>query len=268
SRANNPTLWTGGPARFRKSSARPRRRNSGRLVTDRYSPQTLRLGKRALSTTATLQPAWASSSAAVAPPGPPPRIIASKSPAIACIGALREALRDKTVAEQADCLLLQPPVSLSWPQRRKLPATESGAHAVHRIVARHTIAAEQPKRPAGGQPRRASPRLARQKTIRSFGGQLHQAGQCRIRKMVQKQVRGDQIDSPAGRSAQPVEHVQFHRLRLPGERFEPTTRLRADDPLSIHEFDFHIAPLPREPTRHAQHQSSGPSAQIHQPAPG
>ena len=86
--------------------------------------------------------------------------------------------------------------------------------------------------------------------------------------MVQKQVRGDQIDSPAGRSAQPVEHVQFHRLRLPGERFEPTTRLRADDPLSIHEFDFHIAPLPREPTRHAQHQCSVPSAQIHQPARG
>src|SRR6266851_3470325 len=75
---NSPTWRTSGPASSRNDSATPKWRSKGKLVAERYSPQTFPRGKVAFSTNATDQPAFASSSADVAPPGPPPMINASK----------------------------------------------------------------------------------------------------------------------------------------------------------------------------------------------
>src|SRR5439155_1156904 len=100
-------------SRLRKSSSRPSRRNRGRFVAEMYSPHTLRRGNRDFSMTATRQPARASSSPAVAPPGPPPMTIASNVCAIFLRGSwlAAEVSRDKTVSEQASGFFLQLPAS-------------------------------------------------------------------------------------------------------------------------------------------------------------
>src|SRR5438132_11909103 len=78
SRANNPTRRTSGPASSVNAAATPSSTSSGRLVAERNSPHTLRRGNGTRSTSATDQPARASSSAVVDPAGPPPITTASK----------------------------------------------------------------------------------------------------------------------------------------------------------------------------------------------
>src|SRR5207245_9999531 len=181
SRANNPTCRTGGPARSRKSSAMPSWRNNARLVGERYSPQTLRRGKFALSTTATFQPARASVSAAVAPAGPPPIRSASYFSAMShwpqCHLRAVQALRNETMAEQPDRLFAETPAPVSRPQRGQLGSVETRAHTGDRVVPGDRIAAEEPQPLARPQRGRISSRLAGCETIRPAGNQFHQPPQ-------------------------------------------------------------------------------------------
>src|SRR5439155_4777071 len=165
----------------RKSSSRPSRRNRGRFVAEMYSPHTLRRGNRDFSMTATRQPARASSSPAVAPPGPPPMTIASNVCAIFLRGSwlAAEVSRDKTVSEQASGFFLQLPASGRRPQRGQFCAIESSSHAGHGIMAGDPAAADEPKPPARSHSRRVASRLASDKTTRSFGRQPQESEQRR-----------------------------------------------------------------------------------------
>src|SRR5688572_13881301 len=97
------------------------------------SPHTLGRGNAAFSSTATERPARARSRAAVAPAGPPPITTASND---------RIATRDEEVAERRRGLFNQGPSPIGRPQRAQLLAGEAGAHADHRVVARHVVAAD------------------------------------------------------------------------------------------------------------------------------
>src|SRR5690606_34716421 len=107
-------------------SPRPRRARSASPEAAMNSPQTLRRGKRAFSSTITRHPARARRSAAQAPAGPPPMTSAS---------ARRDA-GDEDMAEEAGLALLQPPPLAARPGARELAADEARAHARHGIVPR------------------------------------------------------------------------------------------------------------------------------------
>src|SRR5439155_5026791 len=202
---NNPTCRTGGPARSRKSSAMPSWRNNARLVGERYSPQTLRRGKFAFSTTATSQPARASVSAAIAPAGPPPISSASYGSVMSVLPWCHS--RDETMAEQPDCLFAEEPAPVFRPQRGQLLSVESRAHTGDRVVPGDLVAAEKPQPLTRTQGGGISSRFASGKAICPAGYQFHQPPQGGVGKMVQEQVGGDQINLRVGRACQPIEDI-------------------------------------------------------------
>src|ERR1700685_1344964 len=65
------------------------------------SPQTLWRGNRECSKRATRSPRWAHNAAAVAPPGPPPTTITSKSPMAGQNDAGVDASKTKAIGENA-----------------------------------------------------------------------------------------------------------------------------------------------------------------------
>src|SRR5688572_22266632 len=120
----------GGPPAASNRSPRPspcKRLTAGAAMN---SPQTLRLGTRAFSSTATGRPARARRSAAVAPAGPPPITRTSKRSIAA---------RDEDMAERPGGVLLEPPALGARPELGQLASAKAGAHARLRIVARHGV---------------------------------------------------------------------------------------------------------------------------------
>src|SRR6185503_21239442 len=74
-----PSRVTGGPASAMKRAATPQALSTGTEVAEMNSPQTLRRGNVAFSTSATCQPATAINRAAAEPAGPAPITTASWS---------------------------------------------------------------------------------------------------------------------------------------------------------------------------------------------
>src|SRR6185295_7261003 len=127
-------------------------------------PHTLRRGKRIFSCTTTEWPARASSSAAVAPAGPPPAMNTSTF-------TRREEMR-----ERPGHPFLELPVP-GGPGGGKLLPGESGAHAHHRVVARNVVRAQHPEHPACLQRDARAPRLARDEKRRALGGERQHVAQ-------------------------------------------------------------------------------------------
>src|SRR3954470_11371690 len=137
--------------RISPSSSMPRPRSRRAPGAAMYSPQTLRRGKGAFSTTATERPARASSSAASAPAGPPPMTRTSNAGMAPC---------DEEVAEGWGELLGECPALRRRPDARKLAAAEARAHADHRVVARDVVAADDPEQAARAERESRAARLA------------------------------------------------------------------------------------------------------------
>src|SRR6188474_2055579 len=112
------------------SRERPSERRKDAAGAATYSPHTLRRGKALFSSTATERPARASSSAAVAPAGPPPMISASSI-----------APRHEQVAEGPGRPLEELPPRR--PGCGELAVAEPRAYADHRVVARDIVGADQ-----------------------------------------------------------------------------------------------------------------------------
>src|SRR5687768_3390383 len=100
---------------------------------------------------ATRQPAFASTSPAVAPPGPPPSTKASY-----WLDASAMAQCCETVAEHSCRPFLDLPFLPAGPKLRKLRSREPGAHAQHGVVSGHGVASEHPQA-AGGKQRPPCP---------------------------------------------------------------------------------------------------------------
>src|SRR5258706_12108390 len=113
------------------------------VVAEINSPQTLRRGNRLFSTSATLQPAWASSRAADEPAGPAPMMSASQR------------MSQKHLAEGKNPALLADPGAILGPQHRQFQVAESSPNTRHRIMAGDVIAPPPKNQPSA--PNRKSP---------------------------------------------------------------------------------------------------------------
>src|SRR5207253_2006303 len=112
-----------------KGAATPQAFNTGMEVAEMNSPQTLRRGNSAFSTSATRQPSCANSRAAAAPAGPAPITTASS-----------RMTRREEMGEGKDAALFDQPTG--WPQCRQFAAVEARAHAGDRVMAGHVIGAQ------------------------------------------------------------------------------------------------------------------------------
>src|SRR6185503_14364845 len=135
---------------------------------------TLRRGKRIFSCTTTEWPARASSSAAVAPAGPPPAISTSTF-------TRREEMR-----EGPGHAFLELPVARR-PDGGELLAGEARAHADHRVVARDLVCPEHPQHLARLQRDARAPRLAGDEKRRALRGERQHVAQDVAVQVVQEQ---------------------------------------------------------------------------------
>ena len=115
-RAKTPTERMGGPAVAITSSPIPNSLRSESVPAEMNSPQTFLRGNCVFSMIATRQPARARRNAAVAPAGPAPMIMTSRSITGATLArGVGEPLGRKAVAERSGGLLMQIPAA-GWPQ--------------------------------------------------------------------------------------------------------------------------------------------------------
>src|SRR5689334_22204023 len=190
------------------------------LVADMNSPQTLRRGKLLFSTIAIDHPARASSSAAVDPAGPAPRMIASyrmlRAPADA---AGYEAMREKSRR-----MLMK--LSLAWlrPQRGKLAAAEARLDAQDRVVSGDVVAPDRPQQMTAEQRQRTASRLAGDEQRGQRRQSREQRREVRFCEVVQEQIGGDDIHNRKPTFAESDEQISLDRFGAPPDRIEPTAR--------------------------------------------
>src|SRR5215467_14258676 len=91
---------------------------------------------------------------------------------------------DEAMAEQPDRMLLQLPLRIARPQRRKLPTAEACARAHHRVMNADIVAACEPEQPARLDHELAAPRLARHHQRGHAGDLREQARELIIHKMM------------------------------------------------------------------------------------
>src|SRR5688572_15183808 len=199
---------SGGP--HAASNRSPRPSSCKRLIAEAAmnSPQTLRLGKRAFSSTATERPARARRSAAVAPAGPPPTTRTSKR----CISA-----GDEAMAERAGGVLIEPLALGARRELGQLASAKAGAYARLRIVARQGVAAEHPGEPARSERRAGAARLAGDEKPRPARDQPEELAQRRALEVVQKEVGHDRAEGLAARGKEVV-RARGHALFACGLR--------------------------------------------------
>src|SRR3954471_7196777 len=144
-----PSRVTGGPAAAMKDAATPQAFSTGSEVAEMNSPQTLRRGNSAFSTSATPQPACARRRAAAAPPGPAPMTRTSCSMA-----------RRQEMGERKDAALVQRPAAAPGPKGRQVPPMKSRAHAGQGVVAGDVIGAQRKHQPRAQNREARTARLA------------------------------------------------------------------------------------------------------------
>src|SRR2546423_5837405 len=197
---------TSRPVAASKRSPRPRALSWAMPEAATNSPQTLRRGKRAFSSTTTARPARARRAAAMAPAGPPPITSASQ----------RIAPRHEDMAERPRRLLFELP-SAAWPEARKLIVGKSGAHADHRVVARDVVAAQRPEEATAKQGELRAARLAGDEDARAPRDEREQARKALGLEVMQKEIGHHGVEHRAGLRKK-MEDVHRGEVGAPPER--------------------------------------------------
>src|SRR3954470_18170937 len=186
-----------------KHAATPQGLSTGTAVAEMNSPQTLRRGNSAFSTSATCQPASASSRAAAEPAGPAPITTASWSMA-----------GDELMGKRKDAAFVGFPFRALGPERRQVLSRKSGAHAGKRIVAADVVGAQHKNQPRAQHGKAGTARFAGDKAEGPRRHQRQKPGQCPILKMMQEQVGGDDVGL---KLRQGSEDVTLHHLAGPAQ---------------------------------------------------
>src|SRR5579883_193844 len=198
-------------------------------VAEMNSPQTLALGNCAFSTSATRQPARASSRAAAEPAGPAPITAAS----------YMAALGDEEMGERKDAALGDGPARPAGPEAGQFLVLEARAHAAHGIVAGDMIGAQQKHQMRAQQRKGRTSRLAGDKTLGPHADQLQQAAEIGARQVMQKKIGGDDV---GGKLRQGLEDVALQDFAAPAQGPEVPLGLAADDGFSIQDHRLDAAP--------------------------
>src|SRR6185437_2135049 len=201
-----PSRVTGGPASAMKRAATPQALSTGMEVAEMNSPQTLRRGNVAFSTSATCQPATAINRAAAEPAGPAPITTTSWSMA-----------GDEQVGEGKDAALLDFPCRALRPERRQLPPRKSRAHAGERVMAADIVGAQHEDQPRAQHGKGGTARFAADKAGGPCRHQRQKPGQRPVLKMMQEQVGGDDVRR---KPRQGFENIALHHLAGPAQRLK------------------------------------------------
>src|SRR5579863_2833754 len=160
------------------------------------------------------------------------------------------------MGEEPLALFFEVPSAIARPEARELIAGKAGAYACDGVVTADIVASDGPEAAAGGEWKGAAAWLASDEKRRQPRRALKQDAERVGRKVMQEQIRADNVGARRRGALQEREHVCFRRLDRPSERGKLARGRGMQEILLIDQDHADISPARGEALGDAQHKGA------------